>query len=89
MFWKILEQLHAQGNWKAIDCIGPMTEATSRWRPSTYTIGRMAIAPRKLLGRIALQAYRRLWPKVRTASRRFSSPEPVPEPQDSSNARSR
>jgi CelD/BcsL family acetyltransferase involved in cellulose biosynthesis len=82
MFWKILEQLHAQGNWKAFDCIGPMTEATSRWRPSTYTIGRMAIAPRKLLGRIALQAYRRWWPKVRTLGGISSAPETVPEPQD-------
>ena len=82
MFWKILEQLHAGGNWKAFDCIGPMTEATSRWRPSTYTIGRMAIAPRKLLGRIALQAYRRWWPKVRTLGGISSAPETVPEPQD-------
>jgi CelD/BcsL family acetyltransferase involved in cellulose biosynthesis len=63
LFWKILEQLHAQGNWKAIDCIGPLTEATSRWRPKTYRIGRIALAPKKLLGRAALQAYRCLWPK--------------------------
>jgi hypothetical protein len=74
MFWKILEQLHAQGNWKAIDCIGPLTEATSRWRPSTYTIGRIALAPRKLTGRIALYGYRHLWPKIRQPS---SSPEPA------------
>jgi hypothetical protein len=61
MFWKILERLHRQGGWKAFDCIGPITEATSRWRPNTYTIGRLAIAPRKLVGRLALQAYRCLW----------------------------
>jgi CelD/BcsL family acetyltransferase involved in cellulose biosynthesis len=83
MFWKILEQLHAQGGWKAIDCIGPMTEATSRWRPSTYTIGRMAIAPRKFLGRIALQAYSRFWPKGSMLAGIPPSSEPVPEPQHS------
>jgi hypothetical protein len=68
LFWKILEQLHAQGNWKAIDCIGPLTEATSRWRPKIYTIGRIALAPQKLIGRMALQAYRYLWPKNRGSS---------------------
>ncbi|MCC6126154.1 MAG: GNAT family N-acetyltransferase [Pirellulales bacterium] len=83
MFWKILEQLHARGNWKAFDCIGPLTEATSRWRPSTYTIGRMAIAPRRLLGRIALQAYSRFWPKGEPLRENLPAPEPLPEPQDS------
>jgi hypothetical protein len=85
LFWKLLEQLHVQGNWKAIDCIGPITEATSRWRPNTYTIGRMAIAPRNLLGRIALQAYRHIWPKVRKLRGDSPKPEVVPEPQVSSN----
>jgi len=83
MFWKILEQLHAQGDWKAFDCIGPMTEALSRWRPSTYTIGRMAIAPRKLAGRIALKAYARFWPKARGQSGGPFAPENAPEPQES------
>ncbi len=84
MFWKILEQLHAGGDWKAFDCIGPMTEATSRWRPDTYTIGRVAIAPRKLLGRLALSAYRRFWPKAHTIRGNSPAPESVSEPQDAS-----
>jgi CelD/BcsL family acetyltransferase involved in cellulose biosynthesis len=84
MFWKILEQLHAGGNWKAFDCIGPLTEATSRWRPNTYTIGRMAIAPRKLLGRLALNAYSHFWPKANSLHGSVSEPETVLEPQDAS-----
>lgn len=83
MFWKILEQLHARGDWKAIDCIGPLTDATSRWRPSTYTIGRVAVAPGKLLGRIALRAYSRIWPKIRK-HRGFSKvSQKASEPQNS------
>jgi CelD/BcsL family acetyltransferase involved in cellulose biosynthesis len=82
MFWKILEQLHSQGDWKAFDCIGPITEATSRWRPATYTIGRMAIAPRKLLGRMALSAYRRFWPKSRSLEKTTSTAENVRESLD-------
>jgi CelD/BcsL family acetyltransferase involved in cellulose biosynthesis len=81
MFWKILEQMHAAGTWRAFDCIGPLTEATSRWRPSTYTIGRMAIATRAT-GRIALGAYRRFWPTRRTAGGHSRVSEPVAEPQD-------
>jgi CelD/BcsL family acetyltransferase involved in cellulose biosynthesis len=81
MFWKILEQMHAAGDWTAFDCIGPLTEATSRWRPSTYTMGRMAIATR-MSGRIALGGYRRFWPKGRTVSGHPQVPEPVAEPQD-------
>ena len=34
MFWNLLEQLHAEGQWQAIDCIGPLTEAIARWRPA-------------------------------------------------------
>jgi CelD/BcsL family acetyltransferase involved in cellulose biosynthesis len=83
MFWKILEQLHAQGGWKAFDCIGPMTEATSRWRPNTYTIGRIAVAPGKLVGRLALQAYCRLWPKLSKLRGSSSIPEPTAELQES------
>jgi CelD/BcsL family acetyltransferase involved in cellulose biosynthesis len=79
MFWKILEQLHRQGGWKAFDCIGPMTEATSRWRPNTYTIGRLALAPRKLLGRVALQAYRCLCRNKASKPHGFSEAEMVTE----------
>jgi CelD/BcsL family acetyltransferase involved in cellulose biosynthesis len=86
MFWKILERLHAEGDWKALDCIGPMTEGLSRWRPSTYTIGRMAIAPRKFLGHMALNAYQRFWPKARTLGE--NAPVPKPQPQASSAGQS-
>jgi CelD/BcsL family acetyltransferase involved in cellulose biosynthesis len=82
MFWRLLEQMHAQGGWKSIDCIGPITEATSRWRPSTYTIGRLAFAPRKLIGRITLQAYRHVWPMIRRLRGASAPPERAPESQD-------
>jgi CelD/BcsL family acetyltransferase involved in cellulose biosynthesis len=65
LLWKVLERMHTDAGWKCMDCIGPLSEATSHWRPSTYTIGRLVLAPRRLVGRIALQAYRHVWPKIR------------------------
>jgi CelD/BcsL family acetyltransferase involved in cellulose biosynthesis len=88
LFWHLLERLHADGRWQAVDCIGPLTEAISRWRPETYTIGRVAVAPRRLIGRMAMYAYKNWWPAVRRLRKSLSpkTPEstpadvPVPEP---------
>jgi CelD/BcsL family acetyltransferase involved in cellulose biosynthesis len=82
MFWRILDQLHAQGGWKLIDCVGPITEATSRWRPDTCTIGRLVLAPRKLVGRIALGTYRHVWPTIRWLRGRVSVTAKVREPAE-------
>ncbi|HEY4760961.1 MAG TPA: GNAT family N-acetyltransferase, partial [Thermoguttaceae bacterium] len=83
MFWHILERLHADGQWQAIDCMGPLTEALSRWRPATYTIGRVVVSPRRLLGRAAMHAYRNWWPAVRRLRKSFSSKTTDTSPADS------
>jgi len=59
----MLEQFHQDPTRRVLDCRGPMTRAHANWRPVPYTVGRLAVAPRRLLGRAALDAYRRLWPK--------------------------
>ncbi|MBN2578992.1 MAG: GNAT family N-acetyltransferase [Pirellulales bacterium] len=82
MFWMILEQMHLEKDWRAIDCIGPLTEAISRWRPDTYALGRLAIAPGRFTGRAALKLYQRVWPwvrRVRPRPSRASSPAPPAE----------
>jgi CelD/BcsL family acetyltransferase involved in cellulose biosynthesis len=86
MFWHILEKLHAEGQWQAIDCIGPVTEAISRWRPATYSIGRVVAAPQRLVGRMAMHAYKNWWPAVRRLRKSLTSKAPAASPADSPTA---
>jgi len=65
LFDHILEQLHLGGDARALDFMGPLNQSLSRWRPQTYGIGRVAIAPRRLLGRAALYAYEHWWRRFR------------------------
>jgi len=83
MFWHILERLHADGHWQAIDCLGPLTEAIARWRPATYTIGRVVVAPGPKLGRVAMHAYQNWWPAVRRLRRSLSLKTPDRSPVES------
>jgi len=61
----ILEQVHGEGECRAVDCLGPMTDALSKWKPTTYEVGRLVVAPRRLAGRVVLHAYKRWWPQIR------------------------
>jgi CelD/BcsL family acetyltransferase involved in cellulose biosynthesis len=54
----ILEKLHQEPGRQAVDCMGPLTEALSKWQPAAYPVGRLVVAPRRLLGRLALQVYK-------------------------------
>jgi CelD/BcsL family acetyltransferase involved in cellulose biosynthesis len=83
MFWNILERLHADGHWQAVDCLGPLTEAISRWRPAMYTIGRVVVAPRRLVGRAAMHAYQNWWPAVRKLRKSLSGKLPDASPVES------
>jgi CelD/BcsL family acetyltransferase involved in cellulose biosynthesis len=83
MFWHILERLHADGRWQAVDCLGPLTEAIARWRPATYTIGRVVVAPRRLIGRAAMHAYQNWWPAVRRLRKSLSGKTPETHPAES------
>lgn len=65
----LLERFFAEPDRKALDFQGPMTKAHAAWLPATYTIGRMAIAPGPLLGRLAVWAYRTLRPCLRAIRR--------------------
>jgi hypothetical protein len=60
-----LQQMHGEPDRRAVDFMGPMTEAHALWRPATYPVGRTVIAPKRLSGRLALYAYQRWWPIVR------------------------
>jgi len=63
--YHMLKRFHEEGDRLAIDCVGPLTDALSKWKPTTYTMGRLIIAPRRWSGRAALYACKHWWPTVR------------------------
>jgi len=68
LFYHLLERFHADGETRAHDFMGPMTQSISRWRPATYGVGRVAMAPRRLLGRAAMSVYKNVWRRLRRHS---------------------
>ncbi len=62
---ELLRQMYREPQWQAIDCMGPINDALRSWRPDTYAVGRLAVAPHRLLGRALLHVYRNWWPQVR------------------------
>jgi len=68
LWYQIFEQFHGDEDRRAFDCLGVLNRAQQSWRPETYTIGRAMIAPRRLLGRLAINAYRRLKGSQRTSA---------------------
>jgi CelD/BcsL family acetyltransferase involved in cellulose biosynthesis len=88
LFHHLLEQLHNDGETRWLDFIGPINQALSRWRPATYAVGRVVIAPRPTLGRLALTAYKRFWRPLRrwqsAATARLHQPPAAPSLDDSS-----
>ncbi len=65
----LLERFFADPERKALDFQGPMTEAHAAWQPERYAVGRVAVAPRGLAGRLAVLAYKHVWPWVRRGTR--------------------
>jgi CelD/BcsL family acetyltransferase involved in cellulose biosynthesis len=58
----MLERFFADPARRAVDFQGPMTDAHAAWLPERYTVGRLAIAPGGLAGRLAVRGYRNIWP---------------------------
>jgi len=61
----VLEELHGTPGCKAVDCMGPLSDALAKWRPETYEVGRLIAAPRSWIGRAGLCVCKHLWPRVR------------------------
>jgi CelD/BcsL family acetyltransferase involved in cellulose biosynthesis len=80
LFYHILERFHGDGETRALDFMGPMTQSISRWRPETYGVGRVAIAPRRLLGRAAMTVYKNVWRRLRRNSVAGASPQQTYSP---------
>jgi len=65
LFYRLLERFHGDGETRMLDFVGPLTQSISRWRPDTYGVGRIVLAPRHWLGRAALAAYTNVWRRFR------------------------
>jgi CelD/BcsL family acetyltransferase involved in cellulose biosynthesis len=61
----LLEYMFAMPECLALDCVGPATAATDKWQPEHYRLGRLVVAPRRLLSRSLMYAYQHIWPVVR------------------------
>ena len=65
MFHDLLEQLHHDSQYCAVDMVGLLTSATAHWRPRTYMVGIAMIAPRRMFGRLATYGHQHWWPPLR------------------------
>ncbi len=73
LFHHIFERLHSEGDVRVLDFMGPQTQATTRWRPKTYGVGRLAIAPRGGVGHALMYAYQHGWLALRNRTARAES----------------
>jgi CelD/BcsL family acetyltransferase involved in cellulose biosynthesis len=60
----LLRRFYGDRRRRAIDSM-TLSDAHRKWKPTTYGLGRLVIASRRLLARAALQAYKHCWPYVR------------------------
>ena len=58
----LMERFHNDPACHAMDCAGPLGAGQLRWKPLFYTTGRVVVAPRRLMGRVLLYAYKHWWP---------------------------
>ncbi len=63
LFDRLIQWLHDQGKYEALDFVGPLSDAQARWHPDTYLLGRLTVAPRRWLEGLALRAYERCRPQ--------------------------
>jgi CelD/BcsL family acetyltransferase involved in cellulose biosynthesis len=61
----VLAELFASQDAVALDGVGPATAATDKWKPASYALGRLVVAPPRLLGRSLMYAYEHIWPALR------------------------
>lgn len=58
----LLERFHTDGETTLLDFWGPLTEATAKWCTHSYPVGRIALAPDRLISRMALAGIAALRP---------------------------
>jgi CelD/BcsL family acetyltransferase involved in cellulose biosynthesis len=61
---EMLRGFHADATVHLFDCLGPMSDAISRWATRTYPEGRLLLTPPRLMGRALWNLYRLRVPLV-------------------------
>lgn len=75
--WLLVQRCFDQGDIDRWDFFGALSPATAKWNTSAYDVGRLAVAPRSLLGRGLFAALR----QARLAWQQWQrQPQPVEEP---------
>ena len=72
----LLERFHSEPKRRAVDTLGPLTDALAKWNPTVYRLGRITIATHSLIGRPLLYAGRYSLPLLRRL-RRVNGNDPV------------
>jgi CelD/BcsL family acetyltransferase involved in cellulose biosynthesis len=87
--YRLLERFFEGHEVRLVDFAGILSDATGKWITRTEPIGRIVLAPRRVSGRLALWAYRTLWPRwKRLAGRRCDgSPSELPRRETDRPAR--
>ena len=62
----MLERFFSEPARKALDFQGPTTEAHAAWLPERFSVGRFVLATDSLPAQLAVAAYRRVWPALRS-----------------------
>lgn len=65
-------------SYRGYDFLGEVTDAISAWRPDSYPLGQLLVAPKRLLGRLAVHAHQHWWPPLRRLKGRLVRPRPQP-----------
>jgi CelD/BcsL family acetyltransferase involved in cellulose biosynthesis len=62
---ELLKRFSERRDAEVVDFWGPLSDATSKWTTSTYAMGRVLIAPKRIGGRLLLNLYKHARPWVR------------------------
>ncbi len=68
----VIERFHQDDQRRQVDCLGPISEAVSKCQPVTYGVGRLVVAPQRLLGRVLYCGYKHIWPQIRRLRERLA-----------------
>ncbi|MCG8650342.1 MAG: GNAT family N-acetyltransferase, partial [Pirellulales bacterium] len=61
----LLEHFHERADVHRFDCMGPISDSITRWKPRTYPVGRLVIATQRPLAKALFFGYEKIWPQVR------------------------
>jgi CelD/BcsL family acetyltransferase involved in cellulose biosynthesis len=66
---ELLKRFSEHRDAEVVDFWGPLSDATSKWTTSTYAMGRVLIAPKRISGRLLLNLYKHARPWVQRLRR--------------------